>query len=115
MPGTYAERLVAKDTFVVDCITGRDADGAQVYAILSVRADQYPAYRDALHAGPVRLEDHGVVLAKGEGNRPPEEVIAWLRDHFDINYNTDKEPDITAAIQNYIRRASGEPYGGEAV
>lgn len=76
---SFVERIGMEDSFAIELVTGMDVHGKPSWTLLLLPSQKVQDLRRALALRDVALEDFGEVLASGEGDEPPEELLEELQ------------------------------------
>ena len=76
---SFVERIGMEDSFAIELVTGDDVHGKPSWTLLLLPSQKVQDLRRALALRDVALEDFGEVLASGEGDEPPEELLEELQ------------------------------------
>ncbi len=69
-----AQKIIDQNSYVVEFVTTKNIDGADIFVYLLMPAEYLQAFRDKLKTEQINLADYGVVLASGMGRIPTEEA-----------------------------------------
>lgn len=76
---SFVERVGMEDSFAIELVTGQDVHGKPSWSLLLLPTNKVQELRRTLAIRDVALEDFGEVLASGEGEEPPEELLEELQ------------------------------------
>lgn len=76
---SFVERIGMEDSFAIELVTGDDVHGKLSWTLLLLPSNKVQDLRRNLALRDVVLEDFGEVLASGEGDEPPEELLEELQ------------------------------------
>lgn len=79
------EQIIAEKTVCVLLVRGQNQDGKGIYAYVAVRADKLEDFMEAQKKGLFYPEEHGLILASGEGD-PDEETKARMTKEYGFNH-----------------------------
>ncbi len=93
------EQIIAEKTVCVLLVRGQDPHGNGIYAYVAVRADKLEEFMEAQRKGLFYPEEHGLVLASGQGE-PAQDVKDRMTREYGFNNNTMMDiPDPAQAHQ----------------
>lgn len=79
---SIAQKIIDKNSYVVEFITSVNAQNEKFFAYLLLPADYAPQFREKLKKESLNLNEHGVLLASGLGHEPSEEIKNEILDRF---------------------------------
>jgi hypothetical protein len=99
-----AEQLAEgdKNSAVLSYIHGK-SQGKPFWAYVAVKPSKYKEFHE-LNCAKKRyaIEDYGIIVASGEGEKPPESIIKEMRDRYGFKDNFGEELKQEAIRQNKI-------------
>ena len=111
------EQIIAEKTVCVLLVRGQDNQGKNIYAYVAVRADRLEEFMEAQKKGLFHPEDHGLILASGEGE-PDEATKERMTREYGFNHDammsipdTQKAHDIAGnltALKQFERKEEEE-------
>jgi hypothetical protein len=77
---SFSSSVTSGENMSLELVTGNNAEGKPSYALLLLPANRVKDLRIALSMKDVVLENYGKVLAKGEGNEPPADMLEDIKE-----------------------------------
>lgn len=78
------ERFIGKEEPIIWRVDGDGPRGEHYWTIVAIDKPRFQAFRHALEHGKIRVQDFGRVLAWGQGENPPNTVVAELKKTYPI-------------------------------
>lgn len=104
-----SDKILAEKTVCVLLVRGNGTDGAPIYAYVGVRADKLDAFIAAQHSGTFYPDEHGVIIASGEGE-PTDEVKKRMETDYGFDHATmmsvpdaEQANDVAAELARSVR------------
>ena len=81
---SFAAKVIGASATPIHYIWGEDAMGESHYWFVMCSAQKYAALKSQFGSG-VKIQDYGIIVAEGTGNKPSVEVKKMLIEKYGFN------------------------------
>ena len=83
MPKKFSGKLISENNELIYRVNGFKGETKRWYYIF-VQKSKLSSFKKALESGDINVAEYGEILAWGEGENPPKDVITTLEDKYKI-------------------------------